>query len=177
MRTKAFFFTTAALALLAAGIGPASAGEGPTRCTFLYVIHLSPGLSALPSTGTVTTDGPTGKMECKGPVNGQQARGTGAIGIDGHYGVQDPDSCASGIIGGGEGAGTTAMMIPTRAGDQTMDDWYTLTYGGPSSRGVMSGTFEGGRYSGTFSIYPLKGDCVSSPLTQALVTGEAILKS
>jgi hypothetical protein len=177
MRTKAFFFTAAAFALLAAGIGPAGAQQETTRCTFVYVINLSPGLSAQPSTGTVTTNGRTGKMECKGLVNGQEARGKGAIGIDGHYGIKDADSCASGITGGGEGAGSTAMMIPTRAGDQTMDDWYTLTYGGPSSRGVMSGTFEGGRYSGTFSIYPLKGDCVSSPLTQALVTGEAILKS
>lgn len=178
MRTKAFFLTIAALALVAAGIGPANArAEETTRCTFAYVINLSPGLSTQPSSGTVTTNGSTGKMDCKGPVNGQPARGKGTIGIDGHYGFRDPDSCASGITGGGEGIGSTALMVPTKAGEQRMDDWYSLTYGKPSSRGVLSGTFEGGHYSGTFSIYPLKGDCLTSPLTQALVTGEALLKS
>lgn len=177
MRTRAFFFTATALTLLGYGIGPAEAGN-VTRCTFAYVVTLSPGLSVQPSSGTVTTNGSTGKMDCNGPVNGHQARRGGTIGIDGHYGIQDADSCASGIIGGGEGTGSTALMVPTGAGEQKMTDWYTLTYGGqPSGRGVVTGTFEGYHYSGTFSLYPLKGDCVTAPLTKALISGEAVLRS
>lgn len=176
MRTRALFLTATALTLLGFGIGPAEAGDG-TRCTFAYVVNLSPGLSYQPSSGTVTTNGPTGKMDCEGPVNGHEARGDGTIGLDGHYGTKDADSCASGIIGGGEGAGSAALMVPTSAGEQKMIDRYTLTYGQASGRGVVSGTFEGDRYSGTFSLYPLKGDCVTAPLTKALVTGEAVLRS
>jgi hypothetical protein len=175
MRTRALFLSFMALTLFGSGAGSAGAGEG-TRCTFAYAVTLSPGLSVQPSTGTVSTDGPTGKLDCDGPVNGREARGAGTIGIDGHYGLDGGDSCASGFAGGGDGAGSSTLTVPTRGEDQRVTDTYALTYGQPSSRGVISGTFHGDRYSGTFSLYPLEGDCVTSPITRALLTGEGVLR-
>jgi hypothetical protein len=168
--------TIATFTLLAwpAGTGLAGAREG-TRCTFAYVITLSPGLSTEGSSGTVTTNGPTGKLDCDGPVNGRKPNGEGTIGISGNYGTTDSDSCTSGLVGGGEGAGSTTLAVPTRGGEQVVTDGYALTYGQTSSKGVVSGAFEGERYSGTFDLHPLEGDCVTRPITKVLVTGEGFL--
>lgn len=53
-----------------------------------------------------------------------------------------------------------------------------MTYGELSTKGgVVSGTFTGDRFSGTFEFTPMEGDCFTSPITKVHVTGEGVLHS
>ena len=179
MRTRALCLTAMTLTLFGslAGTAPASAYR-ETHCTFAYYISLSPGLSTQPSSGSLTvTDGrgSTG-IDCHGPVNGQHPTGNGTMSIDGNYGTEQADSCASGILGGGEAKGVNIITVPTSSGTQKVINNVTFTYGQPSSRGVVSGTFEGDHYSGTFGLWPTEGNCITRPITKAYITGEGVLR-
>ena len=161
--------TAFTLALLFAPGVPVQAEQG-TRCTFDWEATLSPGLSMTPTTGT---HGGTGPLTCHGPVEGQQPTGSGTVTDDGRYGTKDPDSCAS----GSEGDGTDTLKIPTAAGIVTVVSKFTYTAGDrvPTKGGMVAGSFTGSRFTGTFELTPLEGDCISKPVTKVRVIGEGIL--
>ena len=162
-----------ALALLGAGGGmqPVGGQEG-THCTFSFDVIITPGLSMEGTSGTHSSGGETGVMECHGPINGSDPTGAGTIGDEGAYGTEDPDTCAS----GGEGTGTDTITIPTVDGTQRIISEFTFTYGELSTKGgVVHGQFTGTRFTGTFEFTPVEGDCVTSPVTRAAVTGEGII--
>lgn len=50
-------------------------------------------------------------------------------------------------------------------------------YGEPSTTtgGVVSGRFKGERFDGRFDVMPTEGDCITSPITKAAITGETFL--
>lgn len=163
-----------ALALMSGpGVATATATSGSgTHCTWQFDVVAAPGLSTNPSSGTVTTNGDTGTATCDGPVNGNKPTGPGTSGYDGHYGTKDPDTCQ----GGGEGAGTFTITIPTSAGDQRISDTdNTYTYGGFKGGSPFSGAFKGSHMSGTFEVQPLDGDCASKPVTKFRVNGKITL--
>jgi hypothetical protein len=160
----------AALALM--GGVPRVAAQQGTACNFAADFTISPGLSSEPSSGTVSTGGETGTMECQGTVNGKRATGPGTFGADGRYGTQGADTCAS----GGEGDAHQSFTVPTEGGSEHVDNDVTFTYGALSGGAVVGGEFKSDRFSGTFEITPTEGDCVTAPVTRVHFTARGTLR-
>ena len=172
MGTASRFVLVVTLALLGsgAGVAPVNGAEG-TPCKGSFVIVFDPGLSMQPGTGRHYSESP-GTVECKGPVNGHVATDTGTLTQEGRYGIDDPDSCPA----GGEADGTDHLTIPTANGAQNIDSPFIVVFGKMSNKnGPLGGEFKGSRFSGSFTVEPLEGDCVSRPLTKAKVNFEGIL--
>lgn len=163
------------LALCFALLFPAgsASGEEGTPCSAVFDISVSPGLSEDPSSGTFTSGGETGSMECRGEVNGKQAIGPGTWGVEGAYGTADPDDCTS----GGEGEAEQSFTVPTTKGNEHITNMATFTYGALEASGLVSGEFESPRFSGTFEVIPTEGDCVTEPITRAHVELRGMLKN
>lgn len=163
----------AALLASAGGVVQPASGQEGTHCTFSFEVTLSPGLSSSGTSGTHSSSGEVGVLDCHGPVNGYEPTGTGTLGDEGRYGTADPDTCAS----GGEGDGVDTITVPTADGPQRILSDFTFTYGDLSTKGgVVHGEFTGTRFSGSFEFTPTQGDCVTSPVTKAAVTGEGVLR-
>lgn len=162
----------AAVTLTVTGAGsvhPATAAEG-ARCTWTFVVVLDPGFSVEPSTGTHRSEAP-GRLDCDGAVNGQPITGPGTISDEGRYGTDDPDSCTD----GSEGTGTDRIVVPTADGPQHIVSQFTYTAAKLSNSSPFRGEFTGSRFSGTFELTVLEGDCVTAPITKVEVTGEGLL--
>ena len=54
--------------------------QQPTKCEANFDGDVSPGLSSEPTSGTFTSNGPTGSVVCDGPVNGKRPTGPGTWG-------------------------------------------------------------------------------------------------
>lgn len=154
-----------------AGARGAAQESDSTPCTAEFDLTLSPGLSNTPSSGTFTSGGETGTIECQGNVNGKKATGPGTFGSEGRYGTEDPDTCTS----GGEGEAIQTFTVPTVDGDERVVNEGTITYGALEGGGLISGRFRGPRFSGTFEVTPTKGDCVTEPVTEIHVSLEGTL--
>jgi hypothetical protein len=167
---RGFVATIFALTLAVAGAVPVEANQG-TVCRFDWEVLISPGLSMNPSSGTHRSAGP-GTVDCDGLVNGKQPTGTGILEQEGLYGTTDPDSCM-----GGEGDGIDKLTIPTLGGIETVLSDFTFTFGGklPTHGGVGAGEFKGTRFSGSFEITPIEGNCITAPVTKARVFGEGVI--
>lgn len=126
--------------------------ESTESCTAEADFSITPGVSTSPTSGTFTTGGDTGTLDCKGG-------GKGTIGFAGRYGTKDPDSCSS----GGEGTATDTFRF---SDGSTVRDDVEFIYGAFQG-GIVGGSFKGARASGTFEITPIEGDCVSKPITKA----------
>ncbi len=151
---------------------PAGAAGSSTQCSFEMNLVAQPGLTSSPSSGTITSNGETGTVSCKGPVNGKDPTGEGTAGTEGTYGTKDGDSCQS----GGEGQGVQSFTIPTASGDEHIKNNFTYSYGAFKAGGLSSGIFGGDRMSGTFEAQPMDGDCASVPATKFHVTAVGTLK-
>ncbi|MGH9035953.1 MAG: hypothetical protein ACRD0O_09320 [Acidimicrobiia bacterium] len=141
------------------GIIPAVRAEPTTVCTGREVFRVAPGLSMEPTTGTIQTAGEPGSEECSGTVEGHQPTGTVRTVHSALYGYLDPDTCHALEV-----KAYADHSIPTADGVVTYRNHFTASFN-PSKDGVMSGAFEGDHFSGRFSLRPLEGDCVNSPLT------------
>ena len=141
-----------AVAWAVPGASTPVAGAESASCTAEGDFTANPGLSTSPSSGTVSTGGDTGALDCKG-------LGKGTMGFDGKYGTKDPDTCSSG------GEGTTKAVYKFSDGKEVTDDDVEYTYG-PFQGGAIGGSFKGSRSSGTFEVTPIEGDCVSKPLSK-----------
>lgn len=144
-------------------VGPAGAAGAP--CTFSANVDISPGVGAAPNTGKFTTNGPSGSIDCGGSP--------GTMGFEGNYGTKDPDSCGGAFVNGNEGDGKFVLSTP---GTGEVSDTFTFVYGTPSTNGgVVEGRFTSGKFSGAFQLAPIAGDCFSSPITKARITGQGTL--
>lgn len=142
-----------ALAMILAGFtAPAEAQQGD-HCTATFDITLSPGIGSDPSSGVFHSDGESGTMSCDGG-------GEGTAGVDGRYGTKDGDSCST----GGEGVVVQSFTLD----QDNIKNSATFEFGGLKG-GLVNGTFDGDRFSGTFTFTPTKGDCVSGPITEGTV--------
>ena len=148
-----------ALVLVTASVGvvPAAAQQQGTPCTAEYVVRLSPALGSEPTSGVFHSDGESGTIDCQG------RRGT--FGGDGRYGTKDPMTCTS----GGEGWGVHSFTIDGK----TIKNTFTMEIGKISDRH----RFEGERYSGTFIVTPVEGDCVTKPATSVRVQIDGLLNN
>ncbi len=144
---SALLFAVPPLATLPAGAAPG------THCTAEVVLTLAPGLSEQPGPGTFHSDGENGTISCDDGT-------TGTFGGDGRYGEQKPVTCSS----GGDAWGVQSITV----NEKTIKNTVTIDFGGISS-GFLSGTFDGERYSGTFTYTPTEGDCFTQPNTKGTV--------
>lgn len=154
---------------------PASAGaaqgtpENPdpndTHCLAQFDMTLSPGLSMAPTTGTLTSHGESGTNTCDGPIDGQSVTGVGTRGEDGRYGIgaMGPTSCTSSE---GQGEFAFSFTMPTTAGPQRVSGTFLATYGPLQGGHLYGGTFTGDRMYGKFTVTPIEGDCVTTPITK-----------
>jgi hypothetical protein len=171
----------AAVAWILAGMAVAGAeAEQATPCRFTAEFDLDPGLSLAPTSGTFTSGGETGAITCSGAVDGRRVTGPGTFGADGNYGTADGDSCLS----GGEGSAVQSFTLTTGEGPMPVRNAITFTYqpvpgmpGAATAPAVASGRFEGRRFSGTFDVILLKGDCVTSPVTRVRLDGRGVVRS
>jgi hypothetical protein len=160
--------------LLTAGLvaPPVGADESGTPCAFEVDVSLSPGLSRSPSSGTFTSRGESGTLDCQGNVGGHPATGRGTLGAEGRYGTSgDGDSCQSKE---GRGDGTAHFTVPAEGGSQHVDDPFTLTYR-VDGRSVV-GEITGQRFNGTFDVTKANGDCLWQPVTKIHLKGKGHLR-
>ena len=166
-RPRALALTLALPALLWWGTGraPATAATTGTPCTFAFDVVVSPGLSTTKSSGTFTSNGQTGTITVTVTPNASK-------GSTGRYGIKNGgDTCQS----GGNGDGVDNITIPTAGGNQAVTSHFTFVYGALKGGGLISGTFTGDRFSGTFDVQLTQGDCVTKPFTKGHVTGKGML--
>ena len=152
-----------ALVLVAAGFGGGQqsvAAEG-AECAATLVIVLDPGFSIEGSTGTHRSETPAA-LTCEGAVGGSPITGAGALTDEGPYGTEDPDGCLT----GSEGTGIDHITVPTEAGPQVVESEYSYFAAKPANGSPLRGQFTGSRFTGTFELTPLEGDCVSAPITK-----------
>ena len=138
------------------------AAPAPTVCDFTLEVLISPGLSLTP--GSATYQGEGGTVVCVGPVGGQQTTGAGTLSGAGVLGLFTGAVCPQGV-----GGGTFSLSIPTSEGQVEQTDDSTFNWAG--SAGELSGE----RISTTFELTPLDGDCVSTPVTRAVIHMRGIL--
>lgn len=144
----ALFCAATALPAVLAPAAPAGAAETGPACVGFDVLEVSPGLSATEITeGTVNHIGPLGEESCTGDAMGYTA--TGPIGIE-HY-ISYSGTCSDLVL-----TGYALHHIPTADGVKTVRNDFTA--------GV--GYFVGNKFSGTYAVSELVGDCVSAPLTK-----------
>ncbi|HEV3365712.1 MAG TPA: hypothetical protein VG795_16530 [Acidimicrobiia bacterium] len=157
MRARHCVLIAVVLVLASVGVVPAAAQQQGTRCTAEYVVNLSPGLGSEPVSGVFHSDGESGTIDC------QRQRGT--FGGDGRYGTKEPITCTS----GGEGWGVHSFTID----GSNIKNTFTMKIGKISDRHQ----FEGDRLSGTFTVTPVEGDCVTKPATSVRVQIEGLLEN
>lgn len=127
---------------------PAPAAEPGPTCVGYDVLEVSPGLSAEHSTGTVNHVGPLGQENCYGgdPLG---YKATGPIGIE-HY-ITYSGTCTEPVL-----EGYALHHIPTADGVKTIRNDFTAGLG----------TFQGRKFSGTYVVRDVEGDCMGAPITK-----------
>lgn len=158
---------TGTLVALPATPGPGAAPAGQTTCKLWNLVELTPGLTLEPGSGTFAQQ-PPGTIDCDGPVLGRRPTGPGNFAVNhGRYGVRRGALCS-----GGEGEFVHGFLIPTEDGELHIDDDGTFSYGLLEGGAVFGGTFTGRVATGRIRVTPVKGDCVSVPLTVVDVRSE-----
>jgi hypothetical protein len=148
LRISASLAVVALAASVALPVTPARASEPGPMCVGYDVLEVSPGLSAVPTSGTVNHVGPLGQETCYGgdPLG---YKATGPIGIE-HY-ITYSGTCADPVL-----KGYALHHIPTAEGVKTIRNDFTAGLG----------AFQGRKFSGTYAVREMKGDCVGAPLTR-----------
>ena len=149
----------ASLSLVAS---PAQAADNAI-CTASMPVTFSPGLTLTAGPSTFTTQGATGTIDCHGSLQGKQITGSGTL-VNG--GVNNGGTCAQGT-----GTGQFLAQIPTVDGLVALSGPFTFQYLG------VVGTFTGSTFSGTFQFLPTSGNCLTAPMTQALLLAEGVIMS
>jgi hypothetical protein len=158
---------TAVLVAVPAPIRLGAETDRETTCILWNLVEISPGLTLEPGSGSFRQQ-PPGTIECDGPVLGRRPTGPGNFAVNhGRYGVIRGASCS-----GGDGTFVHGFRIPTEDGELRIDDEGTFTYGPLQGGGVFGGTFTGRVAAGRIRVTPVKGDCVTAPLTVADVRSE-----
>lgn len=145
----------------AAASAPAMTTARLTTCiASAESVRVSPGLGTTPATGTFKSVD-RGHVECDGPINGQTPTGPGTWSTKGRYGVNDPDTC----LAGGDGTFVHKFVLPSKNGPIRFGNTGTFTYGG-LHRAFSGGEFTGKTADGLQVLRPVKGDCVTTPISE-----------
>lgn len=154
--------------VLAASVVPVPAAHAADTavCVFEIVEVFSPGLSRTPAEQTFKTE--SGKVTCNGTIKGKTVSGAG---------TDENSGTATGPGGGatcgyGEGKGVDKFVVPT-------DDGGTVEAGAPFefSFAFGQGQVTSDVLTATFQARPLVGDCMTTPVTKALLIVEAVIQT
>jgi hypothetical protein len=159
-----------ALATLAAGalLGTTSAQASGTTsavCSPQLSVTINPGFRVAPSSGTISSGGETGSLICSGDIEGHRVTGPGTVGLDETYASGD---CLSHVA-----TGTVRVSVPTTAGVVHLVG--AATSHRTALALVAEAQFPGASYSGVGVALPTQGDCVLTPMRQALLTVSGLL--
>ena len=164
--------TALVLTLLATlGVSTASASPRPARSEDLascqasdFDITVAPGVGMVYEHGTITSHGQTGTIECRGFVKGHEITGPGTFGEEG---------VIEGDCSGGKGSSTLSFTVPTTGGPARFSIPVTFTYK-PGWGWKSADAFMGPL---VFQYYPLKGDCLTEPITEVRAAVHALIRS
>lgn len=168
MRTARLAAAPLALILLNLSPLPAEASHTSLDCTSGLDVTISPGLSALPSKGSVTTGESPGLMECTGVLRGQEVGGPGSLSLRGTYGETSDAGDTCHLEGG---RGRYSLTLPTTGGAVREEGTFAEVLG-PTREGAISAVSDDGetKWTGRFDFLPMQGDCLLTPITAARFT-------
>jgi hypothetical protein len=146
----------------AAGLAPVAAAGSTAICFHQWTDTLIPGATTTPQHSTFSSHGETGVIQCSGTVRGAQVTGQGKFGEEGAV----HGSCSSGT-----GEALFSFTLPTSAGPQHFRFLVTFTFG-PGVGQTSSDIFPGG-----FTVRPMRGDCLTTPVTEIAVSRLGVLQS
>lgn len=163
-RTRLLLLCLGVLAPVAMMPGPApAAAAGSTAiCFHQWTDTLTPGATSGPQHAAFSSHGETGVIQCSGTVRGLQITGQGTFGEEGSV----EGSCSSGT-----GQAVFSFTLPTSGGAQHFQVPVTFTFG-PGLGQTSSDVFPG-----AFAVRPVKGDCVTTPVTEIAVSRLGVLQS
>lgn len=159
------------LALINAGSAQAAGTGGQANCSFSFPLHATPGLGITSTSGSFDSGGEVGTMSCTGTIAGHRVTGPGTFGFEGTI----DGSCLA-----HRGSGVDEFTIATEAG------MLHISGGGFTVEGVgVLGNAQaahttmqidgqepvpaGFSFTGSYLLVPVKGNCVTEPVTQAQV--------
>lgn len=161
---------------------PSAASAAPTGstafCRWSGPVTITPGLSATTVTKASLVTESGHPLDCTGSINGHDITGPGTY--------DDEKPTIEGSCESGTGTAIMKVTIPTSAGPQTLRIPYTYKYGPLSGfKSSGSSTWAGpvpidtgsDDLTWTFIVYPLAGDCVSSPVTRIGVQMEGVFRT
>jgi hypothetical protein len=127
-------------------------------------ITLVPGFSSVYGKGTFTTHGPSGTLECRGFIQGREVTGPGTFAEEGVY---------EGDCSGGTAASTISVVLQTADGPVTASFPVKINikpgWGWKTSDALIGPL--------TYQYYPTRGDCLTTPVTEVVATGQGLVKS
>lgn len=144
-----------ALARPAGAIHPTDPATQSTTCDLTAIGTFKPGLGLLKHTQKITLSGSL--TSCVGGgVTGASGKGKGSGSL----------SCTS-------GSGTAKVQLTWDNSQQSLLSLTVDVSSGTLSGQVIKGLFAGEQVTGSGTLTPIKGNCLTSPVTKAQVTGTA----
>lgn len=149
-------------ATMAAGPVPAAAaGSIAAMCVHQWTDTLTPGATTVPKRAVFSSHGETGVITCLGIVRGREVTGDGTFGEEGYI----DGNCSSGT-----GHALFSFTLPTSGGRVHFTFPVTFTFG-PGLGQTSSDVFPG-----VFAVRPVKGDCLTTPVTEIAVSRVGLLQ-
>ncbi|MDP8910353.1 MAG: hypothetical protein M3N47_14835 [Chloroflexota bacterium] len=166
VRMVAAVAAVAGLALPASASANLESGTSALCTVRLPSVEITPPFEPLvltASSGTITSHGPTGSVSCSGEIGGAAVTGTGTAAI--HY--TRHGNCAAHVSTNGR----VIWKIPTEHGDKELAGSLQVTRIGLNVLAHLEFADARGDFVG--ALYPRKGDCLLTPLSQVgvVVTG------
>lgn len=140
---------------------PSEEGATSANCSLSFSAYTTPGLGMTPSSGQFNSRGETGTINCVGKIFGHTVTGPGTFGFEG---TLTNSSCLY-----HEGSGTAFFTVPTDAGPvHVSGGGFTVVALGVL--GIDHVTHDGGLvFDGSYVLFPVKGNCITEPVTEAHV--------
>jgi hypothetical protein len=151
-------------AVLIAALSAPGAEAAPATsatCTGILTVNLTPGFTPIPNSGSGTSGGQTGTMTCLGSLDGHRITGAGTFGVQETY--TTGAACLTDTSGG-----QVSATFPTTGGPVTIVG--ALHAHRMALVEFIEIAFPQSQFSGVAIIVPTQGDCLTAPLTQALVS-------
>lgn len=164
---------TAVLTTVPALPAPPAVAAGPSgpvqaRCSFSYSPAISPGVGLTTDSGTVSSGGESGTVDCVGSLDGAEITGPGTWGFEGKLSEAN-------CVEGGKGTGRILMTVPTAAGNRHFEEFIEFAFGPVGAYPPLVGDWVGDRTSGVFVVAPAEGDCVTAKVTKVDASGRVTL--
>jgi hypothetical protein len=160
--------------ILAGSLGPVglARADGPSAaiCAWTGRATFSPGLTLTPQHGTLQFEERSGSIDCQGTVRGAEVTGPGTLGLQGEYGLGPlAEAFGGGACHEGGAQFVFAITLPTKRGPVELSTTANAEHVGPI------GQYQGPSFSGVLRFSPATGDCLNSPATELVMSGQGIL--